>query len=59
MEKEIAEKSFCKWDRDEIKRNIATIVALTADPGYVCRKCARVAKHKVNVCKPFEIVKRP
>ena len=55
MEKKITEKSFCKWEKDEIKYNIATILELTAGPKYICQKCARVAKNKINVCKPFDV----
>lgn len=58
MEKKITEKSFCKWEKDEIKQNIETLLALTTGPRFVCAKCARVARHKVNVCKPFDVQKR-
>lgn len=54
MDKKLKNKSFCKWDKSDIKKNISGIYALTADPKYVCEKCARVSKLKINVCKPLK-----
>ena len=54
MDKKLLAKSFCKWDKDDISRNIRQIYELTADPRYVCEKCARVARNKANVCKPHK-----
>jgi len=59
MEKKIETKSLCKWEKEEIKKNIRTIYTLTADPRYVCQKCARVANLKANVCKPHKFDLRP
>ena len=47
-------KSFCKWEKDDIKKNINKIYALTANPKFVCEKCARVSKLKIHVCKPHK-----
>ncbi len=54
MDKKLEKKSFCKWGKNDIKANIDAIYELTADPRYVCEKCARVAKLKANVCKPHK-----
>ena len=54
MDKKLKDKSFCKWDKSDIKKNIEKIYHLTASPTYVCEKCARVAKLKSNVCKPHK-----
>ena len=54
MGKKLTEKSFCKWEKEDIKANIATILELTANPRYVCGKCARVAGNKANICKPLD-----
>ncbi len=59
MGKKMTDKTFCKWDKDEIKANIAVILELTDGPNFVCRKCARVAKRKINVCKPHAVDKQP
>ena len=54
MDKKLKKKSFCKWEKSDIKKNIEKIYALTADPKYVCEKCARVSRLKGNVCKPHK-----
>ena len=54
MDKPLEKRSFCKWDKREIQKNIQMIYDLTANPNYVCEKCARVSKSKYNVCKPHE-----
>lgn len=57
MEAKLKKKSFCKWDKKDIKKNINDIYDLTAKPKYVCQNCARVARLKSNVCKPYEFKK--
>jgi hypothetical protein len=59
MKKKLKQKSFCKWEKNDIKVNLQAIYALTADPKYVCEKCARVAKLKANVCKPHKFESTP
>ena len=54
MDKKLKSKSFCKWSKEDISKNIDKIYNLTADPRYVCEKCARVSKLKANVCKPHK-----
>lgn len=50
----LKKKSFCKWDKSDIKKNLEAIYGLTADPQYVCQKCARVSRLKANVCSPHQ-----
>lgn len=54
MAKDLKKKSFCKWEKGDIKKNIGKIYKLTANPKYVCEKCARVSRLKANVCKPYK-----
>lgn len=54
MENKLKTKSFCKWEKSDIRKNIEKIYELTANPQYVCEKCARVSKSKTNVCKPYK-----
>lgn len=54
MKNKLKKKSFCKWEKNDIKENLEALYTLTANPTYVCEKCARVAKVKVNVCKPYK-----
>jgi hypothetical protein len=53
----LKKKSFCKWGKSDIKKNVISIYDLTAKPKYLCEKCARVAKVKANVCKPYQFKK--
>ncbi|MDA8138032.1 MAG: hypothetical protein M0036_05195 [Desulfobacteraceae bacterium] len=57
MSEKLKKKTFCKWEKEDIKENISVIYDLTAKPKYVCQNCARVAKQKVNLCKPYEFKK--
>ena len=59
MDKKLKTKTFCKWDKGDIKKNSDGIYELTANPKYFCEKCARVSKLKGSVCKPhkFELNK--
>ena len=54
MNEKLKKKSFCKWNKEDIKENIAIIQDLTSKPKYVCQNCARVARRKANLCKPYE-----
>jgi hypothetical protein len=54
MNKKLKEKTFCKWEKSDIKKNLEKIYELTSDPKYVCEKCARVSKLEANVCKPHK-----
>lgn len=52
MDKPLDKRSFCKWEKRDILKNIQKIYTLTSNPNYVCEKCARVSTSKTNVCKP-------
>ena len=54
MDKKLEKNRSASGEKNDIKANIDTIHELTADPRYVCEKCARVAKLKANVCKPHK-----
>lgn len=54
MDNKLKMKSFCKWEKSDIKKNIEKIYQLTANPNYVCEKCARVSKSEANLCKPHK-----
>jgi hypothetical protein len=54
MEKKLEKRSLCKWEKSDIRKNIKALYALTADPQYVCEKCARVANSRTTVCKPYK-----
>jgi hypothetical protein len=52
MDDKLKKKSFCRWDKEDIKESIDLIYELTAKPKFVCQNCARVARRKANLCKP-------
>jgi hypothetical protein len=54
MKKKLKKTSYCKWSKEEIKKNIDAIYELTKDPKYVCKNCARVSRLKSNMCKPHQ-----
>ena len=58
MNNKLKKKSFCKWGKENIKKNLADVIDLTTHPKYVCQKCARVARRKANVCDPFQVTKK-
>jgi hypothetical protein len=58
MDSKLKKKSFCKWGKENIKKNMADVIDLTAQPKYVCQKCARVARRKANVCDPFQVTRK-
>lgn len=45
-------KSFCKLDKKEVKEHLDEIMPLVAQPRFICKKCARAAASKKNLCKP-------
>ncbi len=57
MDKKLKKKSFCKWGKDDLKKNLDAIYSLVANPKYICEKCARVSKLKANLCKPYKFAK--
>lgn len=53
--KKLTKKPFCGWSRSDIEDNAPLVAQLTSAPGFVCRKCARVANHSKQVCKPMAL----
>lgn len=45
-------KSFCKLDKKDVKEHLEEIMPLVAQPRFICKKCARAAASKKNLCKP-------
>ena len=58
MDSKLKKKSFCKWGKENIKKNITDVIDLTTQPKYICQKCARVARRKANVCDPYQVSKK-
>jgi hypothetical protein len=58
MNDKLKKKSFCKWDKEDIKENIDLIYELTAKRKFACQNCARVARYKANLCKPKAFEKK-
>lgn len=54
MDKKLRKSSLCDWSRSDILENLTELIDLVGRPNYVCRKCARVANEKVNLCKPIK-----
>ena len=48
-------KSICKWDKDDIKDELDKLKEIVLPPRFICRKCGRVAKESVYLCKPVEL----
>jgi len=48
-------KTLCKWDKDDIKKNLKELKKLVSDPRYVCLKCGRAAAREGCLCKPEEL----
>lgn len=44
-------KPFCKLNKKEVKEYLDDIIPLVAQPRFVCKKCARAAASKKNLCK--------
>ncbi|MFW6347592.1 MAG: hypothetical protein ACOC2C_03145 [Cyclonatronaceae bacterium] len=45
-------KSFCKLDKKDVKEHLHEIMPLVAQPRFVCKKCARAAGSRKNLCGP-------
>jgi hypothetical protein len=44
-------KTLCDWSKSDIEKHTDKLRALTANPLYYCRKCARVASTSDVLCK--------
>ncbi len=45
-------KTLCEWSKKDIEKHFAELCDLTADPRFICRKCARSAHEARHLCKP-------
>lgn len=52
---QVAERSLCKWTAEDIEQHLPVLAELVDEPRYVCRKCARAARRKKNLCKPVPL----
>ena len=48
-------KTLCKWDRDEIERDLKELRKIVGSPKFVCRRCGRAVAKKKFVCKPISL----
>lgn len=57
MDDKLKKKSFCKWDKDDLKNNWNEMGKLVGKSKYICEKCLRSSRLKGNLCKPEKLVK--
>ena len=48
-------KTVCRLSRKKIEKNIDKLAEMAGNARYICRKCARVAVRKKDLCKPVKI----
>jgi hypothetical protein len=48
-------KRLCKWDKDDIDKDLARLKELVIPARFICRRCGRVAKESSSLCKPVEL----
>lgn len=48
-------KTLCKWDRDEIERDLSELRKIVSDPKFVCSRCGRAVAKKKSICKPISL----
>ena len=48
-------RTLCEYKKEEIKDNLDEVKKIVLPATYICRKCARVAADKDNLCKPEKI----
>ncbi|MBK1832258.1 hypothetical protein JIN77_16085 [Verrucomicrobiaceae bacterium R5-34] len=51
-------KSLCKWKEKDIAKRIDLLTAITEEPKFACKKCARVANTKKALCKAVPLATR-
>jgi len=49
-------KRLCKWKEEDIADKFDDFVDIVKKPGFVCKKCGRVANNKKLLHKPSEII---
>jgi len=52
-------KTLCDWSKKDIEKHFEELCRLTADPRFVCRKCARSARDADQLCKPRDRPRSP
>ena len=50
-------KTLCDWSKTDIKERAEELLAITREPTFFCRKCARVANQPRVLCKPMSFDK--
>lgn len=45
-------KTLCDWSKKDIEKHFEELCAITHDPRFTCRKCARSAHDARHLCKP-------
>lgn len=48
-------KTVCRLSGKKIEKHIDELAEMAAEAQYICRKCARVAVKKKDLCKPVKI----
>lgn len=48
-------RRLCKWDKDEIDKDLDKLKELVVPARFICRRCGRVAKESGSLCKPVTL----
>ncbi|MFH1984335.1 MAG: hypothetical protein ABIL58_21035 [Pseudomonadota bacterium] len=51
MDKKLTNKSLCKWDKEDVKKNWDDLTELLGKSKYVCARCLRSSRLKGTLCK--------
>ena len=49
------EKLLCKWKKEAINKKFDEFCDIVRNPGFVCKKCGRVADKKKWLHKPITL----
>ncbi len=55
MKKLEIKSELCKLKKDDIESKFEEISTIIKEAEYICKRCARAAKDKKNLCKPTKI----
>ncbi len=55
MKKLEIKSELCKLKKDDIESKFEEISTIIKEAEYICKRCARAAKEKKNLCKPTKI----
>ncbi len=58
MGKKLDQKTLCDWSKSDIEEHLDLLSELVDEPRFVCRKCARSAHSKRQLCKPTPVEKK-